>query len=276
MVGDRRAVRVCSFESRKQAEMRSLIERNDGVATLAASMRELPVEENPSAWEFARRLIGHEFDVVVFLTGVGARGLLEAVEPKFGREPFLTALKETCVIVRGPKPAAVLREWQVPFAFQVPEPNTWRELLDLLDAQVPVAGKRIAIQEYGLPSDRLYEALRARGANVEAVTVYRWGLPEDIEPLRNAIRSTIAGEFDLLLFTSAQQLHNILQVAEEMGVREAWLAAANRCQVGSIGPTATETLETEGLHVDLQPSHPKMGHLVIESLRHVRDREKSA
>ena len=84
--------------------------------------------------------------------------------------------------------------------------------------------------------------------------------------LRHAVQQTIAGKFDLILFTSAQQFHNALQVADETGCGEQWLAAANRCVIASIGPTATETLETGGLGVDLQPSHPKMGPLVRESL----------
>ena len=32
--------------------------------------------------------------------------------------------------------------------------------------------------------------------------------------------------------------------------------------VGSVGPTTTETLRAHGLPVDVEPDHPKMGHLV--------------
>lgn len=242
--------------------MRALIERFGGVATIAPSMREVPLEENPAVFAFAERLFGGTIDIVILLTGVGTRALAEVVESKYARDEFRAALQTCTVIVRGPKPAAVLREWKVRIDQQVPEPNTWRDLMALLDAKVPVTGKRVAVQEYGTPNAELYAALEQRQAEVIKVPVYRWALPEDTGPLAAAVRGTIAGDFDVLMFTSAQQLRNVLEVAEMVGVREQWLEAARRGVVASIGPTASETLIDAGLPPDLEPEHPKMGHLV--------------
>lgn len=259
-------LRVCAFESRRGDDIRSLIERQGGIATIAPSMREIALEENPQAFAFAEELLQDRFDVVVFLTGVGARGLLEVLETRYPRETLFAALARTTLIVRGPKPAAVLREWQLKFDHQVREPNTWRELLELLDSQVPVAGRRIAIQEYGQPNPELYAGLQERQAQVTAVAVYRWDLPADTGPLEAAIRSTIAGEFDILMWTSSFQLTSVLTVAESLGLQAEWRAAARKCVIASIGPTATEHLIAEGLPPDLEPAHPKMGHLVREAL----------
>lgn len=256
-------LRVCSFESRRGDDMRSLIERQGGIATVVPSMREIPLDQNPAAFAFADELFAGRIDVVVLLTGVGTRALAEVVESKFGRGQFLEALQRCVIIVRGPKPAAVLREWRVRMDHLVPEPNTWRDLLAVLDTHVPMSGKVIAVQEYGKPSDELYAALHERGADVLPVPVYRWALPENTQPLEDAIRTTVAGQFDVLMFTSAQQLHNVLNVAQSLDLREAWLNAARRCVVASIGPTASETIAEAGLPVDLQPEHPKMGHLVL-------------
>ncbi len=261
---------VCAFESRKAVEMRSLIERHGGRATIAPSMREIPLAENPAACDFAQRLLARQIDVVILLTGVGVRALLEAVESRFDRAAFLAAFEHCRVVVRGPKPLTVLRELRVRVDDLVPEPNTWRELLALVDARIPVAGKNVAVQEYGRANPELYAGLAARGAQVMPVPVYRWALPDDVAPLQAAIRATIAGEFDLLLFTSAAQLQNVLHVATEAGLHDAWLAAAQRCVIGSIGPTASETLEAEGLPADFQPEHPKMGHLVQAAARIAR------
>ena len=263
-------LRVCSFESRKGAEMRGLIERLGGIATVAPSMREIPLEQNPDAFAFAERLFAGKVDIVILLTGVGTRALADAVASRFDRAAFLDALQKCSIIVRGPKPASVLREWKIKFEFQVPEPNTWRDLLALVDARIPLSGKTVAVQEYGQPNPELYAGLTTRGAEVVRVPVYRWALPEETGPLLAAIRATIAGEIDVLMFTSAHQLHNVLAAAEAEGVRDAWLAAARKCVVASIGPTASETLELAGLPVDLQPEHPKMGHLVVESARDAR------
>lgn len=263
-------LRVCSFESRKGAEMRTLIERQGGVVTIAPSMREVPLEENPEAFAFAERLFAGTIDVVIFLTGVGTRALAEVLESKYSVADFLPALQKCTIIVRGPKPAAVLREWKVRIDDQVPEPNTWRDLVALLDAKMPVAGKRVAVQEYGTPNPELYEALTQRGADLIRVPVYRWALPEDTGPLSAAVRGTIAGEFDVLMFTSAQQLRNVVEIANAAGVEDEWKTAARRCVIASIGPTASETLREAGLPADIEPEHPKMGHLVQAAAKNAR------
>jgi uroporphyrinogen-III synthase len=260
------ALRVLSLESRRAEEMRSLIERHGGVPTVAPSMREIPLSENQSALSFGDELLAGQIDVVVFLTGVGATALLEALCTRWPRDEILAAFGRTTIVVRGPKPTVVVREWGLNVDHRAPEPNTWHELLDTLVAEVPLVGTRIAIQEYGKSSDELYQELAQRGAIVQAVPVYRWDLPEDTQPLKAAIHQTIAGAFDVLLFTSAQQFHNLMSVADESGSGADWLQAARRCVVGSIGPTATETLQGGGLPVDLEPSHPKMGPLVRETL----------
>lgn len=234
-------------------------------------MREIPLEQNRQAFSFAEELLQARFDIVVFLTGVGAKGLLEVLETRYSRDSLFAALGQTTLIVRGPKPAAVLREWQVKFDYQVREPNTWRELLELFDAQVPVVGRRLAIQEYGQPNPELYAGLRERQAAVTAVPVYRWDLPIDTQPLQAAIRGTIAGEFDILMWTSSFQLTSVLTVAKSMGLQAEWLNAARKCVVASIGPTATEHLIASGLPPDLEPEHPKMGHLVREGLERGRE-----
>jgi len=266
-MGAKRAWRICSFESRRGAEMKSLIERHGGVATIAPSMREIPLDDNPAAFSFGEQLLDGKIDVVLFMTGVGATALLEVLESRYKRADLYAALGRTVVVVRGPKPTVVLRNWGVRIDHRAAEPNTWREVLQLFDASIPLKGRTVAVQEYGLPSVELYGEFSARGAQVLPVPVYRWALPVDTGPLQTAIRQTIAGEHDLLMFTSAQQLTNLLQVAEQLGLREQWLDAANgKCAVASIGPTATAALKAGGLRVDLEPTHPNMGTLVKESL----------
>lgn len=259
--------RVCSFESRRQSEMAQLIERHNGTPTVVASMREIPLDDNTAALEFGERLLGGQIDFVLFLTGVGAAGLLEVLQSRYSREALRAAFNQCRVMVRGPKPVPILKEFGIHIDLRAPEPNTWREVLAELDRTgEPLVGQRLVLQEYGAPSPELTAALRERGASVESVTVYRWDLPTDRAPLEAAIRSTINGEFDILLWTSAQQVLNVLSVAAELGLAAEWRAAAERCLIGSIGPTASERLRECQLPVHLEPSHPKMGHLVKEAL----------
>ncbi len=122
-------LRVISFESRRANEMGELVRRQGGVPFIAPAMREVPIENNPEAFQFVERLFRGEFDMMIFLTGVGARALHKIVESKYGTDRFPAAMRGITTVARGPKPAAVLREWNVPPTILVPEPNTWREVL---------------------------------------------------------------------------------------------------------------------------------------------------
>src|SRR5205085_4845487 len=157
---------------------------------VAPSMREVPLEDNPAVFEFADRLFRGEFDLVIFLTGVGARLLRQIIETRYPAGQFPEALKKLAVVVRGSKPAAVMREWGVPVAVAVPEPNTWHEILAAMQGRTE---KNIVVQEYGRPSDELIAGLEAQGTKVTAVPVYQWDLPEDTTPLREAVQRLARG-----------------------------------------------------------------------------------
>ena len=268
------APRVCSFESRRQSEMAGLIERFGGTATVAPSMREVPLEDNAEAFGFGERLLDGEFDLILFLTGVGAKALLEVLELRHSREEIQEAFNACEIMVRGPKPVPFLRDYGIRIDHRAPEPNTWREVLTELErANVPLEGCRFVIQEYGAPSVELAQELIRRGAKVTSISVYQWALPEETGPLEAAIRQAIAGEFDILLWTSAQQVNNVLEIAQRMGLADQWKQAASQCVIGSIGPTASERIREHGLPVSLEPSHPKMAHLVRESLEYFQARK---
>jgi uroporphyrinogen-III synthase len=255
-------LRVVSFESRRAAEMAELIRRQGGDPFVAPSMREAPIENNPEAFEFAERLFRGEFDLMIFLTGVGTRALNKVLASRYPEEQFADSLRKIAVAARGPKPLAALREMKVPVAVTAPEPNTWRELLAALDGR---AERRIAVQEYGKSNPELLEALRARGAEVTPVRVYQWDLPEDVAPLREAVHRIVEGTADVAMFTTSIQIPHLLRIASEERLNEPMLECLRRMVIASIGPTTTETLEEFGLEPDITPSHPKMGFLVKET-----------
>ncbi|HTS46605.1 MAG TPA: uroporphyrinogen-III synthase [Bryobacteraceae bacterium] len=255
-------LRVVSFESRRANEISELIRRQGGDPFVAPSMRETAIENNPEAFAFAERLFRGEFDMMILLTGVGTRALDKVLASRYGPQAFAEALRKITVVARGPKPAAALREMQVPVTVNVPEPNTWREVLAAIDGR---AERRIAVQEYGKSNLDLLNALRDRGAEVTPVRVYQWGLPEDVGPLREAVRRIAAGEADVAIFTTSIQINHLFRVAAESGLAEALHAALGRLAIASIGPTTSEALEEFGLNADITPTHPKMGFLIKES-----------
>ena len=258
-------LRVASFESRRADDTARMIERFGGVALVSPSMREAPIEADRSVIDFGHRLITGQIDVVILLTGVGTREMFQRVERSIERQRFLNALCDVKTVVRGPKPLAALKEVGVTPTIVVPEPNTWREVLAELDAHLPVTNLHVAIQEYGVPNVSLVAGLEARGAAVESFKVYRWDLPEDLAPLEANIRRIAAGEVDVAMFTSAQQVVHLLDVARRMKLEAELRAGLARAVVASIGPTTTEMLLANSLAVDFEPSHPKLGHLISEA-----------
>jgi uroporphyrinogen-III synthase len=264
-------LRVLSLESRRGHEIAKLITTYGGHATIAPSMREVPLDSNTEALSFGRTLFAGGFDMVIFLTGVGTRALAKVVETVYPLEAYLAELRKISIATRGPKPLAVLREWNVPVAVLAPEPNTWRELLRALDEKaetLPLQRRRVAVQEYGITSKELIAGLVERGAQVTSVPVYEWALPEDTGPLRSAITAVSRNELDVILFTTATQADHLLQIAVEMKAADSLRRALSHMAIISIGPTTSERLREHGIAPDMEPTRPKMGYLVSEAAQH--------
>jgi uroporphyrinogen-III synthase len=260
--GDLADLRVVSFESRRSAEIAELIRRHGGTAISAPSMREVPFDDNRDVIEYIERLEADQVDIVILMTGVGLRALVKAAAPQRTPDQVSRALRRARLVARGPKPVAALREIGLTPDVTVPEPNTWREILTTLDASLPVSGKRVAVQEYGVENVDFITELEARGAEVQRVAIYRWALPDDVGPLRGALAEIIAGQIDIALFTSATQIYHLFEIAA--GDSDRLRSAFARVLVASIGPVCTEALTEHGLEADLEPAHPKMGQLVSE------------
>jgi uroporphyrinogen-III synthase len=258
--------RVLSLESRRETEMAALIRTYGGEPVVAPAMREVPIESNDEARDFVEALLRHEFDMVVLLTGVGTRRLLQIADAMGAHAGFVAALSEAKVVARGPKPVAVLRDLGVPVWLAAPEPNTWREIVSELDrrsAEQPMRDLRVAVQEYGVSNPDLLRELESRGARVTRVPVYAWALPEDTGPLHAAVASLLSGAIHVVLFTTSAQVAHLFQVAgDDTGALRTSLSGA---LLASIGPTTTEALREHGLEPDLEASHPKMGFLVREA-----------
>lgn len=254
--------RVLAFESRRASEIADLIRLQGGEAFVAPALVEVPLTSNTEAYSFGDRLYAGEFDMVIFLTGVGARLLQRVLAGREPREKLPTALRHLAVVVRGPKPSAVMREWLVPITVLVPEPNTWREVLEAI-ADRPE--KRVAVQEYGRSNPNLINGLIEQRREVTRVPVYNWAMPEDKAPLGFALEQLLNGEFPVVLFTTGVQVDHFLEFAEQQGHKDAALQALRRVFLGSIGPSTSETLRGYGLEPAMEPSHSKMGLLIREA-----------
>jgi uroporphyrinogen-III synthase len=257
-------LKVVSFESRRAKEMAELIRRYGGEPIIAPSMREVPLGENRVAINLLPQLESGMFDLLILMTGVGTRTLNQVLLTRYPQERILAALEKIQLVARGPKPIAALKELGLTPAINVPEPNTWRELLTTLDAATSLRGKQIAVQEYGIPNAALVSGLEQRGAAVKTIAIYRWALPDDVKPLRSAVQGILNGEADIALFTNGAQVDHLFRVAAEEKIGPSLRGALKKMAVGSVGPVCTEVLERFGLKPDIEPTHPKMGSLIAE------------
>lgn len=263
---------VAAFESRMAAEMTRLIRTCGGVPLVAPSMQEIPLEDNSEALVFGERVLNRTVDMVLLLTGVGTRTLLDIWKTRYSLDTILAALNNITILVRGPKPLAVVKGLGILPQLVVPEPNTWQDVLETLDRAKPegLKGLVIGIQEYGASNQNLLDGLTQRGATILRCPVYRWALPDDLEPLRTTLSKILKSEVDVLLLTNAVQLDHIMDILESDHQVDRFRESLGRVMVASIGQITSERLRGYNLPVDFEPSHPKMGILVNEASRYAK------
>lgn len=261
-------VKVVSFESRLAEMMSEDIRRHGGRPVSGPSLREIPLAEHSELFALGERVFSGRVDLLICTTGVGTRILLNALATRYETRRIAETLARLTVVARGPKPVRVLKEWGIPVTIVVPEPDTWAELVETLDASqrgVGLEGRTVAIQEYGEPNLRLVQALKQRGAHVLQVPIYRWALPEDTQPLAEAVRQVIGGEVPIALFTNSAQVEYLLRFASAEGLELLLKQALKRVAVASVGPFTSEALVRQGISVDYEASHPRMSLLVEET-----------
>jgi uroporphyrinogen-III synthase len=192
--------------------------------------------------------------------------LVKIVSEHYDREAFLTALRSVKIAARGPKSSAALRELQIPIAVIAPEPFTWRSLMSALEAKLgsSLQGMNIAVQEYGTSNPELLTALAEKSISITRLLVYQWALPEDVQPLREAVLALAHGHIDIVLFMNAAQVTHLFLIAERMGYTDALHEGFRTTVIGSIGPSTTEGLSAYGLQPDYEPTQSKMGFLINE------------
>ena len=259
---------VLSFESRLADLMAKNIAKYGGVPIAAPSMQEIPLTQNPEAFAFGEKLLRGEIHMVIFMTGVGARMLVDILSTRYPKDEIISHLSRLTTVARGPKPVKVLRDLGIPVTVTIPEPNTWFEILETLDLSrkgIALEGKTVAVQEYGETNEALVAGLKKRAAKVIQVPVYRWALPDDTRPLENAIREVMDGKIRIVFFTNAAQVKNVIRIAAEKGLEAPFREGMRKVVIASVGPVCSEAITEAGLHVDFEPSHPKMGQLVAET-----------
>ncbi|NLU71127.1 uroporphyrinogen-III synthase [Streptomyces sp. HNM0575] len=246
--------------ARRAEELGALLERRGAAVQHAPALRIVPLADDGELLDATKALVEHVPDTVIATTAIGFRGWVEAAEGwGFGQE-LLKCLGDTEVLARGPKVRGAVRAAGLKETWS-PESESMAEVLDRLLAQ-GVDGRRIALQLHGEPLPGFIESLRAAGAEVVGVPVYRWMPPEDIAPVDRLIDATLARGVDALTFTSAPAAASLLERAARRGVRDELLQVM-RTEVlaACVGPVTAAPLENEDVPT-VQPERFRLGPLV--------------
>jgi uroporphyrinogen-III synthase len=253
-------LRVLSLESRRAAEIDLLIRKQGGESFVAPSVKERALEDHTDAFRLLDELERGEIDMLVLMTGTGLSFWRDLIAARYSPGRADDALRKVKLLARGPKPSAILRPLGLTPDLTIPEPNTWREIVQAMQHRPE---RRLAIQEYGRPNPEFIEALRALKIRAETFALYRWELPDDTTKLREAAQKLAERRFDVVLFTSSIQFEHLLTISKELGIEDQVLRSLQEhAVIASVGPIMTAAIEEHGLHVDIVPASPKMGALV--------------
>lgn len=204
-------------------------------------------------------------DYLVATTGIGMRAWLEAAQAWGMGEALLAALAPARIVARGPKSAgavqtAGLAVWQS-------SPNErLDQLLPLLLAE-PLRGRRVAVQEAGAEAADITAALRAEGAEVVEVPVYRWRMPEDTGPALRLVDAACDGRVDAITFTSAPAVQNLFTVAVRNSRQDDLRRAFNGSGLvaACVGAVCAGAARDEGIEEPVEPPLGRLG-LMIRAL----------
>jgi uroporphyrinogen-III synthase len=253
-------ITVAILEHRFTKEFSTLFERFGAKVIACPLLEEKPVENRNELQEFVRHVVSGSLDIMIFLTGVGARFLISEAESLGVKDDFLNALGKLTVVVRGPKPVAALRQFGVRVDV-IPDNPTTEGVIEALRTR-DLHDRRVGVQLYGTPNPQLVSALQDKGAQVTPVQVYAYGAATDSSAVGGFINRIVGGQFQVIAFTSGPQVRMLFDFAGQLRVTEALeKALKGGIVIASIGEVTSRALAERGLAAKIVPAQSKMGAL---------------
>jgi uroporphyrinogen-III synthase len=246
---------------RRAEEQTDLLVRRGARVVHGSVIRTLPLGPDDALRSATARVIEDRPDFVIANTGIGIRGWLTAAAAWGWEDALTSALQAARVLARGPKAAGALHAVGVEVWWRAPG-ESLAEVVDRLRVE-QLAGRTVAFQLHGGGTPEVAERLRATGARLIEVPVYRWQLPDDRAEPQALIDRVCNGDVDAVTFTTARAVENFLELAREhdreTAVREALDA---RVAVAVIGPYCANAARRVGLDAIVEPTAARLGSMV--------------
>lgn len=253
---------VAVTADRRSAEQIELFARRGAKVLHAPTMATQYLDDEAALRRATEEVLRVTPDVVIATTGIGLRAWFEAAQAWGLADRLLASLRSARLVARGVKAAATARQWGLEVALQPPSERL-DDAVALLLAE-GVAGLRVVVQEHGQPTGSAAADLRAAGAEVVPVPVYRWRLPDDPGPALRLVDAVVAGEVDAVTFTSAPAVTNLFTLADLQGQGSLLRSAFNsgRVVAGCVGSVCAGAATDEGVTAPLFPNLGRLGLLV--------------
>ena len=262
--------RVAVTSARRADELATLLRRRGATVTSAAAIEMVPLPDDDELQQNTASLIESPPDIVIATTGIGFRGWMSAADGWGVATALTDALSKARVVSRGPKATGALRAGGLPEEWS-PDSESSREVLHYL-LEGGIAGARIAVQLHGATDDwdpfpEFLDELRAAGAEVVPIRVYRWHPAPRNGDFDQLVAGIAEEKFDAVSFTSAPAVASVLMRANEMGL-EAKVLSALRGGVHAmcVGPVTARPLVRLGVPTSA-PERMRLGALA----RHITD-----
>lgn len=262
--------RVAVTSARRADELATLLRRRGATVTSAAAIEMVPLPDDDELQQNTASLIDSPPDIVIATTGIGFRGWMSAADGWGVATALTDALSKARVVSRGPKATGALRAGGLPEEWS-PDSESSREVLHYL-LEGGIAGARIAVQLHGATDDwdpfpEFLDELRAAGAEVVPIRVYRWHPAPRNGDFDQLVAGIAEEKFDAVSFTSAPAVASVLMRAKEMGL-EAEVLSALRGGVHAmcVGPVTARPLVRLGVPTSA-PERMRLGALA----RHITD-----
>jgi len=253
-----KGVRIALLESRYSEQFASLFEKSGAHVRSCPLVTERILEDRSEIRRFIELAVSGTLDFVILMTGIGTNLILGDAEAIGERERLLDALARMTVVCRGPKSLAALRKANVRIDV-VPKVPTSEGIMEALESH-DLAGKRVAVQLYGTEAAPVVDGLKSRAAVVLPVSVYSYIRASDEAVAASFIRDLVAGEFQIVVFTSATQVKALFDGAAALNATEPLIdVLTDRTQVASIGEVTSRALSACKVIPHIVPDEPKMG-----------------
>jgi uroporphyrinogen-III synthase len=242
---------IALAESRQLEELAAMLEK-EGASTLRVPLVAiLDVPDTAPIVAWTRRLIAGEFAFVVFMTGEGVRRWLAEIGAAGLRDAAVNALGTSKTVIRGPKPAAALKEIGLKPDLVAAVPTT-EGLIATLSAE-SLDGKTVGLVLHGAENPKLVSALEGYRATVATVQPYVYAPSADVEKVTELIQRLASGSVSAVVITSSPQVDRLFEVAESRGLQSQLAAGLSNTRVAAVGPVAAQSLTERGVKVDICP-----------------------